>query len=101
MPSGMKQYEATLSSKIVKYLNSLPQSQCYKRHAGPFRKGRADVAGTLQGRSIEFEVKVGGNKTTPLQDLWLSNAKAAGAVTGVVYSLEDVKGILNSNGIEV
>ena len=100
MPTGMKQYESSLNSKVVKYLNSLPNSHCYKRHAGPFRKGRADVAGTIQGMSIELEGKIGDNTPTPLQREWLSDAGKAGAVTGVFYSLADVKRILKENGIK-
>ena len=98
---GTRQYESRLNARVVNYLNKLPASCCYKRHAGPFRRGRSDVAGTVQGRSIELEGKVGDNKPTALQKKWLKDQADAGAITGVFYSLEDVKKILAAHKIVI
>lgn len=53
--------------------------------------GSADLLGVLppSGRLVALEVKQPGKKPTPAQVAWLESVKAAGAVAGVVTSLEE------------
>jgi len=52
--------------------------------------GISDIIGIHQGRMFAIEVKVGNNKTTQLQELFLKNIIDNGGIALVAYSLEDV-----------
>ena len=87
--------ERTIVKKIMKYLDSLPNCKCQKTHGGQFGKaGTPDITGCIDGRRFDFEVKRPGGKVSPLQWKELREWEAAGGVTGVVYSVDDVKNIL-------
>ena len=83
-----------MTRAILKYLNSIPGCHCQKRKAGPGRKGEADITGCFRGRRVEIEVKVGDNKPTPLQEKQLRKWAAAGALTGIVWSVEDTVALM-------
>lgn len=115
------QPEARIVDKIKKFIDTIPESCCEKRHGSPYGKtGQPDITGCIKGRRFEIEVKVPdenaapervvcpywpdearamadgslsapGNKPTALQARRLEEWQAAGAVAFVAYSVEAVK----------
>jgi hypothetical protein len=95
MPAGYREKESTLNKNVVKWLNSLPRCMAKKRAGNVANRGQPDITGCINGFRIELEGKIGNNKPTRLQNHWLAKWKAAGAITGVYWSLEDAKKIIN------
>lgn len=60
------------------------------RHAGPGRKGKADLTGCMAGLRVELEAKVGDNKLTDLQKVWMRKWKAAGALCAGFWTLNEL-----------
>lgn len=60
------------------------------------RSGEPDIDGCYRGRSLKLEVKrpQGTYKPSELQLAVLSMWKEAGALTGVVHSVDEVKALL-------
>ena len=100
MANGYKEKESTLNKNVVKWLNSLRLCKAYKRKGSAYNRGQADVSGCLCGIRIELEGKVGDNKPTKLQKHWLAKWHAAGAITGVYWSLDDAKMIIAEQAAE-
>jgi hypothetical protein len=88
--------EKTLILKFKKYLKEEYGATCHKYYGGPFSEaGVADLFGTLpNGRAYYIEVKVPGNKPTPIQEAFLANERKNGAVAGVARTLEDIDNLL-------
>lgn len=88
--------EAAIRNGIVKYLNSFPTSRFMIRRPGS-EAGEADIFGSFEGRHCEFECKRVKNPSRThkkLQDHKRELWRKAGAIVGVVRSVEDVKAIL-------
>jgi hypothetical protein len=113
--------EKSFSNIVIKTLNQIPGCYVYKRHAGPFRKGRADITGvinvnrfTLQpqirvdrqsvGLHIEIESKksLTDQSVTKKQSKWLNDFSNLGAISFAADSLKEVISKINKriNGIE-
>lgn len=90
----MAQPEARLSTKIVKWLNEQPGVIARKRHGSAYGTTDVDIYGCVNGRHFEIEVKVGDNKPTKLQEKRLEQWAAVGAITGVAWSLDEVKELM-------
>lgn len=102
--------EHELQNQIIEYLNykwyfvwknntgSFPiESNGKTRYFRGGKKGSSDILGIHKdgsGRMICIECKVGKNKTTPAQDIFLEEIRKRGGVAFVAYSLEDVIKIL-------
>lgn len=88
--------ESRLQSKVLEYLNSLPQCIAENVSGSAEQSGRADVNACYKGRCLKIELKdpQTGYKPTEQQLLYLKKWAAAGAKTGVCYSLKDVKKLL-------
>ena len=84
----MRAKEGPLNTRVVKWLNSLPQCVAYKRKGGPANPGQLDVTGCLKGIRIEIEGKVGINKPTKLQRHYIHKWASAGAITGWYNSFD-------------
>lgn len=93
--------ESTLQRKIQKYLkDNLSNSVVWKNHGNQYSVlGLPDIMCVYMGKIICIEVKVLGNKPTKLQQITLKKMADAGAITGVAYSVEDVKKILIENNL--
>ncbi|WP_273483645.1 VRR-NUC domain-containing protein [Desulforamulus ruminis] len=93
--------ERSIVNTILKYLNSLPECYAIKTHGGQYRGGQPDIMGSFQGRFLALEVKRPGGKPTKLQMEILKKWAAAGAIAGVVYSVDEVQKLIReavSNG---
>jgi len=92
--SGRKESEIRLNAKVAKWIASLPNAYAEKRLSQAGRKGRVDITGCIMGYRIELEGKIGTNKPTAAQWMWLKRWEKTGAITGVYHSLEEAQDIL-------
>ncbi len=96
-PSRIK--EGGITKKCLEWVNTLPTTYCYKRKAGPGRKGEPDISGASHGIRIEIEMKAPGNKPTDLQKHKLKVWATVGCICGWVDSLESFKSLVKE-GLE-
>jgi penicillin-binding protein-related factor A (putative recombinase) len=75
-------------------LNSLPECYAVKTRGDYRQGGQPDIIGCYKGRALALEVKRPGGKATALQLAILAKWQQAGAVTGVIRSVEEVKKIM-------
>lgn len=78
----------------MRYLNSLPGCYAVKTRGDYRQGGQPDILGSYQGRVLALEVKRPGGRATPLQLATLAKWRQAGAVAGVVRSVEEVKNLM-------
>ncbi|MDX5091623.1 VRR-NUC domain-containing protein [Lactobacillus crispatus] len=91
--------ESLIQGSILRYLNSLPGCYAINNHGNSYQgAGRPDIFASYNGRFLAFEVKNESGKPTKLQIHELSKWEAAGAVAGIVRSVDDVKKLIE--GIE-
>lgn len=84
--------ESVIVSEILRELNSIPGCYAVKIHGDPYlRKGTPDILGSYRGHAFALEVKRPGGKPTTLQIHELGKWMEAGALIGVVSSVEDAK----------
>jgi hypothetical protein len=87
--------ETSITRRILTYLKTIPRCKAEKRHGGAFGNGgKPDITGCLDGLRFEFEVKRKGNVASFLQKKELAEWEDAGAVTAVVYSVQEVMTII-------
>ena len=93
--------ENTLQRKIQTYLKeNLPKSVVWKNHGNQYSViGLPDIMCVYREKLVCIEVKISGNKPTKLQEITLKKLSDAGAITGVAYSVEDVKQLLIDNNL--
>lgn len=90
--------EAALSKRIVDALNRIPGCHAEKVWTGGgfSRVGTPDITGAIRGRRFELETKVPGEKARKVQEVRLWTWARAGAVTGVVTSVDDALAIVEA-----
>ena len=89
------QPESIIVNAILKRLHSQQHTLGIKIHGSPFaRKGEPDIIGCCQGRFFAFEVKTATGKPTRLQLHRLEEWRQAGAIVGIVRSVEEVLQLL-------
>lgn len=88
--------ESHITNSILCYLNSLPYCKAEKLHGNAVSSGKADINGCYKGMMFRLEVKTPdhGNEASVKQKVNLRKWYAAGALVGVVYSVDFVKSIL-------
>lgn len=93
--------EITIVDRILKYINDMPHGVAEKVQGTALSSGKADINACINGRCIRLEVKTAdhGNKASKKQKINLRRWSAAGAVCGVVYSLEEVISLLEENNV--
>lgn len=84
--------EGTVTSSIIKYLNSLPYGRAEKLKGSSSGSGKADVNACYRGRSLRIEVKTpdNRNRASSKQEHNLDKWRKAGSVVMVAYSKEAV-----------
>jgi hypothetical protein len=92
-PMGPPPKESTITTSIIKWLNTLPECYATKNHGGMYgTAGIPDVTCVYKGKAVFFEVKrPGGKGATDLQNATIVKLANAGAHVQVVRSLVDVK----------
>ena len=92
--------EKTIVQKILTFLNEIPGCLARKRWGGGMGvTGDPDITGCLNGRHLELEVKRRGQRPTPLQAKRLEEWRKAGALVAVVTSVDEVRNLLESQGL--
>ena len=89
--------ETSLQTKILAYLNSLPDCIAENVSGNARQSGRADINACYKGRCLKIELKDPdtGYEPTKQQLLYLEKWKRAGAICRVCYSLDQVKILIN------
>lgn len=89
--------ENTIRSKIIKYINALPNGCAEAVHGSNTQRFRPDINACINGKTYRIEVKSKEHDNTPTegQKQNLLKWKKAGAITLVAYTLEDVISIIN------
>ena len=84
---------------ILDYLNSLPESKAIKVHGGIYsERGTPDILGCVKGRTVAFECKRSATeKAEEIQEWRLAEWQAAGAITGRVDTVEQVRKLLSED----
>ncbi|AGL03625.1 VRR-NUC domain-containing protein [Desulfoscipio gibsoniae] len=78
--------EKQLQKKVIKYLNSLPNTWFFKVWGGGFqRSGIPDLICCINGLFVALELKGTGGKSTKLQELNINNINAAGGIGLILY----------------
>ena len=89
--------ETELVAKIKKYLKSVQDCFFWKEHGGQYgTAGIPDIIVCYRGRFIAFEVKVGKNKATLLQELTIREILRAGGYALVVRSVDEVMNVIKA-----
>lgn len=93
--------EISIVDKIINYINDIPNGVAEKIQGTARSSGKSDINACINGRCIRFEVKTSdhGNKESKKQSINLRRWAAAGAVCAVVYSLEEVKKVLEKYNV--
>ncbi|WP_447983800.1 VRR-NUC domain-containing protein [Nitrospira sp. Nam74] len=84
---------------ILEYLNDLPSCYARKCWGGPYGGGWPDILGAFRGYALALEVKTPTGKVTKLQVQEIHAWTQAGAISGVVRSVEDVQTLLTLRGL--
>ena len=95
--------EVPIVNSILSFINSLPYGVAEKVQGTARSSGKSDINACINGRCIRIEVKTAdhGNKESKKQSINLRRWSAAGAVCGVVYSLEELKALLEKNNVQI
>ena len=88
--------EKSIVKSILEYLKTVPKCRAIKMQGTYRRGGEPDIFCCYKGRMVLLEAKRPGNKPTMLQEATLKMWAEAGAVAAVVYSVDDVKEILEA-----
>lgn len=92
--------ESTIVRNILGYLNGLPGCKAIKTHGSAYQEaGTPDIIGCLGGRMLALEAKQPGKQPTKLQVRRLEEWRAAGAIAGVVTSVEEARNLLTAFSI--
>ncbi len=87
--------ESALVAAIIAALRDIPGCAVRKRHGTAWGfAGDPDLYGSINGRHFELEVKRRGEEATRLQLLRINEWRGAGAISEVVYSVEQALALL-------
>ena len=88
--------ESVFVSKIKSYLRE-NGAYCEKIWGGGFQSaGIPDIIACYRGIFVGLEAKVGKNKASEIQKVKIKQINDAGGFAAVVYTLDDVKDILQA-----
>lgn len=93
--------EVSIVDSIIKYINQLPNGVAEKVQGTLRSSGKSDINACINGHCVRLEVKTAdhGNKASKKQSINLRRWSAAGALCAVVYSLEEVKKLLEKHHV--
>lgn len=91
--------ESSIQSSILDYINKLPNGIAENVSGNAQQSGRADINACINGRTFKIEVKTedtayGRKGASTKQRLYLEKWARAGAVSCVVYNVNDVKQVI-------
>ena len=88
--------ETALKAKVLKWLKKEFPEGFFWKSSDNFTAGIPDIIGCIKSRMIAIELKVGKNVASDLQKLVLRKLGKAGAITGVCYSLDEIRELLKT-----
>lgn len=97
--------ESSIQSKILEYINSLPHGVAENVSGNAQQSGRADINACINGKTFKIEVKTkdtayGKKGESVKQRLYLEKWARAGAISCVVYALDDLRYMLMKDTFE-
>lgn len=96
--------ESTITTAILTKLRAIPEGYALKIHGNEFQKaGVPDILFWKGSVPFAFEVKrlPGRGRLSKIQQVQLDRMERAGVITAVVRSVDEVRAILGSYGIEM
>ena len=92
--------ESQITGRIMEYLNGLKGCIAEKVMGNAYQFGRPDINACYKGQSYRIEVKTAdnGNKPSKSQELNLRKWANCGAVAIAVWSLDEVRNIIENHG---
>ena len=93
--------ESSLQTRVLQYLTSLPYCIAENVSGNAYQSGRADINGCIRGQSFRIELKIPThrNKPTEKQLINLHKWEKAGSTVCVAYSLNFVRQVFTTSGI--
>lgn len=90
--------ETLITRSILQWLNMI--GVAFKVHSSGMQgRGTPDIAGVVEGRAILIEVKTEKGIATTIQKYKLAKLEQAGAICGIVRSLQEAKHLLAKHGL--
>lgn len=86
--------ETGLTRRIRAVLKRLGAKTVKFHGSGFTEEGTPDVLGCYKGRALALEIKLPGEEATPIQLKRLAEWRTAGAIVGVVHSIEELRNLL-------
>lgn len=88
--------ESQLVTQVLAYIRGLPRAHAHKIHGSRYSDaGEPDIDACIDGRSVKIELKMPGNKPTPVQMASMRRWENAGAFVFWATSLDEVKTFLD------
>lgn len=92
--------ETSIQSNIIDYINSLPYGIAENVSGNAQQSGRADINACIHGFTLKIEAKTedteyGRKGMTTKQRLYLEKWARVGAMSCVVYNVDDVRYVIN------
>ena len=85
----------SVTRPVLKFLNSLPHCKAVKVHGSVYsERGTPDIIGCWHGKALVLECKSDTGEPEPDQLVRIEEWRRAGAITGVVRSIQEVKDLL-------
>jgi len=92
--------EKDITSKIMRYLKTLPCCFAWKEFGGMYStSGLPDIICCINGMFVAFEVKTDKGRLSKLQEIMIQRINAANGKAFKVTSVGEVKKILNGLGV--
>lgn len=91
--------EAKIVAEIRAFLESFPNVHVIKTHGDMYVRNQPDLIVCWEGKMLCLECKREGKDATPAQASELRKWERAGAICGIVRSVEDVRWILQMKGL--
>lgn len=95
----MDQAQQTLLD-IMMWLRLQRRGHATRVYGGPYRRYVPDIVGSIKGQTVVLKLAPSG-LITASQEHELARWERAGAVIGIVRSLDDVRHLLLTEGLEV
>ena len=87
--------ESDIVKAILKYLKTVSECFCWKKHGGMYgTAGIPDIICCYCGKFVAFEVKTEKGKTTALQNSVINKIQKCGGKAVVVRSVNEVKAVI-------
>ena len=88
--------ETQFKQRVIDMIRTEYPGSWFKKISDRFQSGIPDILGCLNGFFFAIELKVPGKKADPLQAYELEKIQAAGGISAVCSSLDQVRNVLEN-----